>query len=114
VSTARSFLLMLAVVVGPFVLFHAVVFSVFRNVADLGPANENIDELRAVFLVLFAVLLASAVFAGSVAVHLTRAPWLTLLAAVPVIMALALFSFYLLEFLNACEVGRSLVVDSRC
>lgn len=114
-STVRSVALILIAVLGTFVFFHSVAFPLFRNVADLGPANQNVEQLRSAFLALFAGLIASALLAGALVGRLTRTPWmLVFMVAVPVVVVLGLFSFYLLDFLNACEVGHSLVVDSRC
>lgn len=113
-STVRSGVLILMAVLGTFVLFHLVAFPVFRDIADLGAAEQNMAQLRLVFLALFAGLIASALMAGDLVRRLTHMPWLlTLMLTLPV-TALGLFSFYLLDFLNACEVGHSLVVDSRC
>lgn len=114
-SILRSTLAIVLSVVGIFALFHLVAFPLFRSSADLGPSHQNIEDVRAAFLALFATLIASSLVSGILVGRLTRAPWwLVLLVAVPAVVFLGLFSFYLLEFLNACELGDSLLADSRC
>ena len=114
-STLRSGVLVLAAVLAGFIAYQLTVFTVLRNVADLDPAGQNTAELRAVFLVLFAGLIATALLAGILVGRLTRAPWtLGFAVSLPTLLVLGFFSFYLLEFLNACELGRSLIVDARC
>ena len=112
-STARSSVLVLVAVLGAFAIFHLGVFPLFRNIADL--SDDNTGQLRAVFLGLFAGMIGSALLAGALAGRVTRAPWpLVVVAVVPTIVLLGFFSFYLLEFWNACDVGDSLFVDARC
>lgn len=112
-STVRSVVLILVPVLGTFAIFHLGVFPVFRNIADL--SDDNIGQLRAVFLGLFVGMIGSAVLAGAFTGRVTRAPWaLIVVAVVPTVVLLGFFSLYLLDFMNACDVGDSLVVDSRC
>lgn len=114
-SILRSSLAIALSVLGIFALFHLVAFPLFRNSADIGPANQSIQGARAAFLALFAALIASSLVSGILVGRLTRAPWmLVIMVAVPPVLILGLFSFYLLEFLNACEIDGSLIVDSRC
>ena len=80
-----------------------------------GLSDQELVRLRLIFLLLYAGMIVVALLSGIAVAWRTRVS--RLLAALILIVTVAVLGFYsyaLLEFMNACNVGRSFVLDSYC
>ena len=100
--------------VAVFALFLFVAFPVFRNGAH-DPTPDEREALKPFFLALYATMLASALAVPGLVAWYRGLSWpIALLLLAPLWGLIGFFSFFLLEFQNACEIGDALFVDSRC
>ena len=116
----NGLILTLVVVVMVFIVFQPAFFiygdyALRLRAGPGGLSDHEFVRLRLIFWLLYAGMIVVALLSGIAVAWRTRvSPLLAALILVVTVAVLGAYSFAWLEFLNACNVGRSFVLDSSC